>query len=359
MKKIIPIAIALIILLIIAFYYGFIQTEKITPPEIKPADIDLAPTPTEQKIVQEWASKEPEAKDQDEISYIVWHVEWNTDYKKYDLWDKKGRHIGQISKNKLLHSITQGTTPIAVPAPVVVPIPVPLPAPQPAPAPTPTPTPTPPAPTPAPQPQPATAVCGNGILEAGEQCDDGNRMSMDGCSATCTKEICGDGIVQTALGEQCDDGNTISGDGCDSNCQNEYCGDGIIQTKLGEQCEPPGTSACDSNCKTITQPQYPAHCTNLQADGDESDWNCGGSCPSCPPQPPHCDDVSFPSPWNVPCSQHLSCWTNSDCDTGECDMSQANSLPATDPNTGKVYNTTQQLRMLHQKWAIPWQGMCG
>jgi cysteine-rich repeat protein len=31
-------------------------------------------------------------------------------------------------------------------------------------------------------------------------------------------EFCGDGILQPGLGEQCDDGNNQSGDGCDSNC---------------------------------------------------------------------------------------------------------------------------------------------
>ncbi len=31
-------------------------------------------------------------------------------------------------------------------------------------------------------------VCGNGILQNGEQCDDGNTLSGDGCSSTCTTE---------------------------------------------------------------------------------------------------------------------------------------------------------------------------
>ena len=35
---------------------------------------------------------------------------------------------------------------------------------------------------------PAVAVCGNGAREDGESCDDGNRTSGDGCSATCTAE---------------------------------------------------------------------------------------------------------------------------------------------------------------------------
>jgi cysteine-rich repeat protein len=32
------------------------------------------------------------------------------------------------------------------------------------------------------------AICGNGILETGEQCDDGNSVSGDGCSSTCQLE---------------------------------------------------------------------------------------------------------------------------------------------------------------------------
>ena len=32
---------------------------------------------------------------------------------------------------------------------------------------------------------------------------------------------CGDGVLDEHHGEQCDDGNTVSGDGCDLECQNE------------------------------------------------------------------------------------------------------------------------------------------
>jgi cysteine-rich repeat protein len=65
------------------------------------------------------------------------------------------------------------------------------------------------------------AVCGNAMVEMGEECDDGNTRSGDGCSSQCMYEYCGDGIVQTALGEQCDDGNYRNDDGCDMFCQIE------------------------------------------------------------------------------------------------------------------------------------------
>ena len=62
------------------------------------------------------------------------------------------------------------------------------------------------------------AVCGNGAVEDGEGCDDGNVVNLDGCSAVCQVEVpvCGNGVVET--GEDCDDGNTTSGDGCSSVC---------------------------------------------------------------------------------------------------------------------------------------------
>jgi cysteine-rich repeat protein len=62
--------------------------------------------------------------------------------------------------------------------------------------------------------------CGNGTLEDGEQCDDGDTQSGDGCSEECELEDeCGDDTLNA--GEQCDDGNTQSGDGCNASCEIE------------------------------------------------------------------------------------------------------------------------------------------
>ena len=45
----------------------------------------------------------------------------------------------------------------------------------------------------------ADPVCGNGVIEAGETCDDGNAIGGDGCTSTCSVE------------QQCyDAGNTFS-----------------------------------------------------------------------------------------------------------------------------------------------------
>jgi len=61
-------------------------------------------------------------------------------------------------------------------------------------------------------------VCGNDVLEAGEACDDGNTNPDDGCSPTCTIELCGDGAVQHGLFEACDDGNSDPNDFCTNTC---------------------------------------------------------------------------------------------------------------------------------------------
>ncbi|WP_338870820.1 lamin tail domain-containing protein [Myxococcus stipitatus] len=69
---------------------------------------------------------------------------------------------------------------------------------------------------------PVTAACGNGAVEEGEQCDDGNQVGGDGCEADCSttpvraKAVCGNGKLEEA--EVCDDGNTVDGDGCQADC---------------------------------------------------------------------------------------------------------------------------------------------
>jgi cysteine-rich repeat protein len=90
--------------------------------------------------------------------------------------------------------------------------------------------------------------CGDGNLDAGEQCDDGNNADGDGCSAVCMIEsFCGDGSLDT--GEECDDGNTVNGDGCSAICTVEpFCGDGI--RNAGEECDD-GNTVNGDGCSAI------------------------------------------------------------------------------------------------------------
>jgi cysteine-rich repeat protein len=61
------------------------------------------------------------------------------------------------------------------------------------------------------------AVCGNSMVEAGEDCDDGNALDWDACPRHCRHAACGDGFVRASL-EACDDGNVADGDGCTATC---------------------------------------------------------------------------------------------------------------------------------------------
>jgi cysteine-rich repeat protein len=107
-------------------------------------------------------------------------------------------------------------------------------------------------------------ICGNGWLDPGEDCDDGNSASGDGCSEFCLTEdcwnctsgvcqprpssvdggschglpggFCGDGILQGA--EECDAGAENSDGaygGCSTHCRYLVCGDGIV--KGAEECD--------------------------------------------------------------------------------------------------------------------------
>jgi len=61
-------------------------------------------------------------------------------------------------------------------------------------------------------------ACGNGVLEAGEECDDGNSDETDDCNNECVKlywPVCGNLIIED--GEACDDGPTGS-DLCTEEC---------------------------------------------------------------------------------------------------------------------------------------------
>jgi len=65
-------------------------------------------------------------------------------------------------------------------------------------------------------------ACGDGLVTPPEECDDGNVVDEDGCSAECvfeTAPFCGDGMLDE--GEGCDDGNLVTGDGCSELCRLE------------------------------------------------------------------------------------------------------------------------------------------
>ena len=94
------------------------------------------------------------------------------------------------------------------------------------------------------QPNCKTPACGDGIVDPGEECDDGNDVNDDDCRNDCTIPVCGDGIVDP--GEQCDDGNDVNDDACRNDCTIPVCGDGIVDP--GEQCDD-GNDVNDDACR--------------------------------------------------------------------------------------------------------------
>ena len=171
--------------------------------------------------------------------------------------------------------------------------------------------------------------CGNGTLDLGETCDDGNTNSGDGCTADClsvepgyacltpgaaceSTVQCGDGIISGS--ETCDDQNQSNGDGCSRNCQLEpgyncpivgaacralRCGDGIVAgfeecddnngnsgdgcsssclLERGFQCATPGRACTRTTCGNGVQ--------EGAEDCDDGNYDTGDGCsPLCTFEP--------------------------------------------------------------------------
>ncbi|MDY0003180.1 MAG: DUF4215 domain-containing protein [Polyangia bacterium] len=113
------------------------------------------------------------------------------------------------------------------------------------------------------------AVCGNGVQEVGESCDDGNLWDGDGCSSSCQREgFCRNGRLEP--GEECDDGNYQDGDGCNADCGAETgCGNGILD--VGEQCDDDNRVSGDGCSATCLDEEPGAVCGN-------GIWEIGEGC---------------------------------------------------------------------------------
>jgi fibro-slime domain-containing protein len=179
-------------------------------------------------------------------------------------------------------------------------------------------------------------VCGNGALEAGEECDDLNAESGDGCTVDCTAiepnyacpnpgqacvltVVCGDKKITG--GETCDDGKTEAGDGCSDVCQLEHgwvcpvigaacraakCGDGVIA----------GTEVCDDNnsangdgCSSTCQVEMGYLCTTAGEACTKT--TCGDGVPEGSEE---CDDANL-IPYDG-CSP--TCTIEPSCANGTC-----------------------------------------
>lgn len=145
------------------------------------------------------------------------------------------------------------------------------------------------------------AVCGDGMIEGDEECDDGNTESWDGCSAACTEEVCpsgqppfsvwpdtdedgaGDTDASPQLVCELDAGFAANGLDCDdtdddvSRLIDEMCDDGVDNDcDALVDCEDP---SCEGSCLTCTDgivPRFPdERATFLEQ--DRFDPSCGAA----------------------------------------------------------------------------------
>jgi cysteine-rich repeat protein len=176
--------------------------------------------------------------------------------------------------------------------------------------------------------------CGDGCLQYGEVCDDGDTENGDGCDEKCGEEtcykcyvaqadtrtvvpfcfgpstclfdekcgFCGDGIP--GPGEECDDGDTSSADCCDENCEvveaGTDCSDGFF-------CD--GPESCDGS----------GNCVDGEASADCSAFDSECAEGVCDPKADACvPDTSAKD--GDPCEAPGSCTVggSGQCEDGQC-----------------------------------------
>lgn len=143
----------------------------------------------------------------------------------------------------------------------------------------------------------AGACCGNGILEPGEQCDDGNRADRDCCSSSCRLEgrttTCHPASGPCDVPEHCDGSSPV----CPADRaapDGSACNDGdactLVDTCEQGRCTGHGQRNCDDgNACTVDSCTPSTGCIHGHA-GDSTDLTClcpgGLELPACTNQRP-------------------------------------------------------------------------
>src|SRR5262245_52390571 len=144
--------------------------------------------------------------------------------------------------------------------------------------------------------QPTFATCGNGRIDIGETCDDGNDIDSDACTRICQPARCGDGVRQEGV-EACDaadTGNATCLDlgfegrfpGCTSDCAFDVsrCG-----PQLPPTATPPATSTVTATFTPAPPTATPTPTLPPCGDGllgpDETCTSCPQDCTPLPCEP--------------------------------------------------------------------------
>ena len=113
-----------------------------------------------------------------------------------------------------------------------------------------------------------TTICGNGIVEGTEQCDDGNTVNSDGCDSICKIEsalscVDSDGgrkeyikAITTGFSVYPDEGYTSKGDYC---IQKKIDGTFNLNTSLRDPYSAGQVSECTNNCAVMENSCSPAN----------------------------------------------------------------------------------------------------
>ncbi|MEO6025482.1 MAG: DUF4215 domain-containing protein [Candidatus Binatia bacterium] len=166
--------------------------------------------------------------------------------------------------------------------------------------------------------------CGNGVVDpATEECEPPSAFSCNGnteqCQpgCLCPTPTCGNGIVTGA--EVCDDGNADNGDGCDKNCTVSACGNGIAAgSEVCDDGNAVNGDGCDNNCTVSACGNGVVAGTETCDDGNAIDGDgcdndctvsefcgdgvingmesCDGSSTGCPNQTDVCTNCACCSP---------------------------------------------------------------
>jgi cysteine-rich repeat protein len=81
-------------------------------------------------------------------------------------------------------------------------------------------------------------TCGDGVVDATEECDDGNDDETDGCTTFCT--------YSCHLASDCEDGNECTENLCLTNATGRACSSG--PTRIGESCDDGNTCTVEETC---------------------------------------------------------------------------------------------------------------
>ncbi|MCP3982355.1 MAG: hypothetical protein GY716_23885 [bacterium] len=199
------------------------------------------------------------------------------------------------------------------------------------------------------------SICGDGVVDVGEACDDGGVSTT--CNVNCTLATCGDAILNDDAGEECDDGNLLNGDDCDAACRIELpCpdNDGDTWVVCDAQCDAGPGSAC-GDCDDLDATSFPGAeqlCDGLNNDCADPAWpavptdeadadgdgvsSCAGDCDDAadaifPGAPAVCDgvnnDCDDPLWPGLPASEADADGDGVSACAGDCDDANAAVLP--------------------------------